>query len=96
MVKEEEILAEFKKGATAAEIAARLVAHANENGGKDNITVLAANISPNPVRLVYLKTQSLVRRLGPLVSLFMSVAAFILGYIACDQDWLRPILNMMK
>ncbi len=96
MVKEEEILAEFKKGATAAEIAARLVAHANENGGKDNITVLAANISPNPVRLLYLKTQSLVRKLGPLVSLLIGVAGFILGYMASDQDWLRPIFNLMK
>ena len=96
MVKEEEILEEFKKGATAAEIAARLVAQANENGGKDNITVLAANISPNPVRLIYLKTQALVRRQGPLVCLLGGVALFILGYFTRDQDWLRPILNLMK
>ncbi len=64
MVSDHEIKAEFRKHGTAAEIAQRLVRLANENGGKDNITVIIANISPNIFRQVYLRTRSFLRRRG--------------------------------
>lgn len=46
MVKDPDIVDIFRKGGTSAEIASRLVALANKNGGKDNITVIVAHISP--------------------------------------------------
>jgi protein phosphatase len=87
MVKDSDILGEFVKGGTAAEIAVRLVHMANENGGKDNITVIAANISPNPFRLLYMRLRSFVRRQGLkllwlFVTLAVGIAGFIGGYLA--------------
>jgi len=64
MVSDSEIKAEFRKHGTAADIAQRLVALANENGGKDNITVIVAHLSPAPFRLIYLRTRSFLRRHG--------------------------------
>jgi len=64
MVKDSEIAEEFVKGGAAAEIAHRLVDKANENGGKDNITVILANISPSPLRLVAMRTRSFMRKHG--------------------------------
>ncbi len=64
MATDEEILKEFAKHGTAAEIAQRLVKLANENGGKDNITVVVAHISPWPIRLIYLRTRSFLVRNG--------------------------------
>ena len=52
MVKDADICEEFRRGGSAAEITARLVNQANENGGKDNITVIAANVSPSLLRLI--------------------------------------------
>lgn len=46
MVKESEIKEEFRRGGSSADIAHRLIERANENGGKDNITVIVARISP--------------------------------------------------
>lgn len=85
MVKDQEILDEFAKHGTAADIAQRLVALANENGGKDNITVVVANISPHPLRLVYLRLRSLVRRRR--VSLAAAFFALVYGGIAFAAGW---------
>jgi PPM family protein phosphatase len=64
MVKDNDIVAEFNKHGTAAEIAQRLVSLANENGGKDNITVIVASISPNPIRQIYLRLRFFIRKHG--------------------------------
>lgn len=64
MVKDSVIKAELRKHGTAAELTQRLVWLANENGGKDNTTVIIANISPAPLRLIYLRTRSFLRRHG--------------------------------
>ncbi len=83
MVKDKEITEEFREGGTAAEIAARLVRLANDNGGKDNITVIVANISPNIARLLYLRARSLVRKEGlKLLWLLLTLAAGIGGFLA--------------
>jgi len=86
MVKDTDICAEFRKSGSAAEIAARLVNLANENGGKDNITVITANISPSPFRLVYFKLRAIKRRYGYkllwfVVSALLGLAGFVAGYL---------------
>jgi len=90
MVKDADMLEEFKKGGTSAEIAARLVNLANENGGKDNITVIVANISPSIFRLVFLQLRAFKRKQGLkllwlLVSLLGIGIGFIIGYVFRDS-----------
>ena len=84
MVTDANILEEFIKGGTAAEIVARLVDMANENGGKDNITAIAANISPNFFRLMFLRLRAFKKRQGMLlmwllISAIMGGIGFLLG-----------------
>lgn len=62
MVKEADILAEFNKSAAPAEIANRLVDLANQNGGKDNITVIVATVEPRLIRLYWLRWLSFWRK----------------------------------
>lgn len=62
MMKDSEIKTEVQRYGTAADIATQLVRLANENGGKDNITVIVVNISPNPVRHLIMRLRSYFRR----------------------------------
>lgn len=101
MVKNSEIVEEFRRGGTGAEIAGRLVNLANENGGKDNITVIVANISPNVFRLIYIKTRAIVRRHGLkllwlLVSLLCGLVGFIAGYIVNELGLLLPLIDFFR
>jgi protein phosphatase len=83
MVKDKELVEEFRSGGTAAEITARLVRLANDNGGKDNITVITANISPNIAKLLALRTRSLVRHQGlKMLWLLVTLGAGLIGFIA--------------
>jgi protein phosphatase len=91
MVSDADIKNEFRAGGMAADIAQRLVYLANENGGKDNITVIVASISPNPLRLIGMRTKSFLRRYGVTIGwiLFMMVyglACGVGGY-ALHQFW---------
>lgn len=84
MVSDADILKEFNRGGTAAEIVARLVDLANENGGKDNITAIVANISPSFFRLMFLRLRAFRKKQGMkllwlLVTLAVGVAGFFLG-----------------
>lgn len=82
MIRDHDIEAEFQHGGTAAEIGARLVRLANDNGGKDNITVVVINVSPNFFRLVYMRTRSFVHRQGlKLTWLLLTLAALIGGFV---------------
>jgi len=76
MVKDRDILDEFVKGGTSAEIAQRLVHLANDNGGKDNITVIVANISPSLPRLLWNRIRAFMRRHG------VRAAWFIITFLA--------------
>lgn len=93
MVPDKDIKKEFRRGGTAAEIAQRLVAMANENGGKDNITVIIATVSPSYTRMQLLRVRAALRR-GGLTPAWM---LFLLGYgIACAAagyllHWLKPL-----
>ncbi len=99
MVKDVDICAEFKRSGSAAEIAARLVNLANENGGKDNITVIAANISPSLFRLIYFKLRAVKRRHGYkllwfVVSLLLGLVGFLAGYIYRAKFGTLPLLDL--
>ncbi len=76
MVKDDEIKREFQRNASAAEIAHRLVTKANEYGGKDNITVVVVNISPAPLRMIYMRISNFFRRNG----IGLAWAAFLIVY----------------
>lgn len=85
MLKDPEIQAEFQRRGTCADIAQRLVAAANEKGGKDNITVITALISPNPLQQVTLSAASFFHRHGKkllwaLLALLFGAACFAAGY----------------
>jgi protein phosphatase len=64
MVSDDDIKEVFRKYGTAVEIAQHLVALANENGGKDNITVIVVSISPAPIRHIYMKTHAFFKKHG--------------------------------
>jgi len=97
MVPDKDIAEEFRQGGSAAEIAQRLVHLANENGGKDNITVVVATISPSLPRLVFSRLRSFWRRHGAstvwlLLFLLGTLGGLALGYYLglIDVFHLRP------
>lgn len=84
MVKDTDIVEQFRKPRAAADIAQRLVSMANENGGTDNITVIVAHISPSFGRSVQLRLHSFMRRHGKKVlygaaTVLLSVISLFLG-----------------
>ncbi len=86
MVKDAEICDVLRKRATSAEIASRLVDLANEKGGRDNITVIVAHISPtfgHFVRGFFRKHWRHV--LWTMVALAFGAACFFAGYYA--RQW---------
>lgn len=76
MVSDDDIKKEFRRSGNSAEIAQRLVNLANENGGKDNITVVVVNVSPAPLRLIYMRVASFLRRRGIGLVWGIGIAAF--------------------
>lgn len=64
MVPDRDIERIFERFGTAAEIAHQLVSLANENGGKDNITVVVAHIDPSAMRMFVQRVRALLRRYG--------------------------------
>ena len=81
MVKDSEILDIFRKRGTSAEIATRLVSTANEKGGRDNITVIVAHISPTLGHFV----SGAIRKhwkqaLNLLLALAFGAICFVAGY----------------
>lgn len=85
MLKDSEIRELFQKRGSPAEIAQRLVQLANENGGKDNITVIVANISPKAFRLLFRRIRTFFsghgfQLLWALLTLLAGAAGFAAGY----------------
>lgn len=64
MVKDAEIAEEFKKNASPAEIAHRLINIANDNGGKDNITVIIADIMPSLTTVMARRLKAFSKKRG--------------------------------
>lgn len=82
MVSDADMLAEFEKGGNAADIAARLVNLANENGGKDNITVVVAHINPKPMLMIVRRLRAFRREQGlKLLWLLVSLGAGVIGFL---------------
>ena len=72
-----------QRNASAAEISQRLVHMANENGGKDNITVVVVSVSPAPMRLIYMRIASFLRRRGIGLAWGAGIALFgLLSFLA--------------
>ena len=71
MCKDAEIIEEFRKNLAPAEIASRLITMANDNGGKDNITVIVADISPSMRTVVRHNVRSFSRRRGAGILYFL-------------------------
>lgn len=94
MVPDKDIVAEFRRSATSAEIAQRLVSMANENGGKDNITVVVAHISPSPMRHLFLQIRALFRRGGitPKRALLLLIYGLICGGIGYALQLVFPLV----
>ncbi len=85
MVPDSQILEVIRKGGTASEIAQNLVNLGNENGGKDNITVIAAIIEPKPLQQFFLRMRLFWRKHGKKILTFIFFLAYgfatgILGY----------------
>ncbi len=86
MAKDSEIAAEFKKGGRPAEIASRLVNLANDNGGKDNITVIVALLEPSLLTWLRSRFLAMWERRGThiawlIISLLLGAACFGAGYL---------------
>ncbi|GMU93737.1 MAG: hypothetical protein AMXMBFR4_27950 [Candidatus Hydrogenedentota bacterium] len=64
MCKDQEILPEFRKNLAPADIVPRLINLANDNGGKDNITVIVADISPSTWTVFQRRLRAFSRRRG--------------------------------
>lgn len=91
MVPDRDIEKIFERFGTAAEIAHQLVALANENGGKDNITVVVAHIDPSAMRMFVQRLRSLLRRYGFnilwLLALLSMGALGFLGGAYAQKAW---------
>lgn len=99
MVKDPRIAEEFRKRASAAEIAHNLVELANENGGKDNTTVIVANVSPSSVRLAAMRSRKFFIKYK--VAILVSAFALIWGSICfaagvMTRDWTLTFISKLK
>lgn len=81
MASNDQILEIIRNGGTAGEIAQKLVNLANENGGKDNITVIVTIIEPKPLQQFFMKTRLFWRKHGAkiLKILFLLVYGLLCG-----------------
>ena len=87
MVPEADICAEIQHGGTVKDTVRRLVDHANERGGRDNITVILAQLSPTTAELIRQHAKTSLRRHGPAVRravliLLFGAACFAAGFAA--------------
>lgn len=90
MAKDSEIRDEFQAGRTAAETAQRLIELANDNGGRDNTTVIVAHISPGPVQLAVLHGGAFLRRHGK--TMLWALAALAFGAVCLGAGyWVRGL-----
>jgi len=85
MVKDADITQEFKRNASPAEIAHRLVNIANDNGGKDNITVIVADIMPSLGTVLARRLKAFSKKRGAkllytLLFLLFGGLCFVAGY----------------
>ena len=85
MVKDADITQEFKRNASPAEIAHRRVNIANDNGGKDNITVIVTDIMPSLGTVLARRLKAFSKKRGAkllytLLFLLFGGLCFVAGY----------------
>ena len=93
MVSDQDITNEVVSGARASDIVARLIDLANANGGKDNITVVAANISPTAGHMFAANVRAFFKKNGvkllwALIIVLVLIAGLVGGYIINDMGLL--------
>jgi len=76
MCKDAEIIEEFRRNAAPAEIVGRLINMANDNGGKDNITVIVADISPSISTVFRRKLLAFTRKRGAGILIFLMLIIY--------------------
>ena len=86
MVKDSDIKAQFARNSAPAEIVHNLVEMANENGGKDNITVIVADISPSLRTMLARRIRWFSKRKGAkvvavLLALLYGGLCFLAGFL---------------
>lgn len=79
MVSDEDIAAEFQGSGGPFEISQRLVQMANDNGGKDNITVVVADISPTAGTLFSRRARAFLK--GPGAKLVWAAGLALFGFV---------------
>ncbi|MCX8064125.1 MAG: Stp1/IreP family PP2C-type Ser/Thr phosphatase [Candidatus Hydrogenedentes bacterium] len=93
MVPDDKILEIINEGGTAEYIAQRLIDQANENGGKDNITVIVAIIDPNPLKQKWFRLNLWWKRWGKIILKFVALIGY--GFLAGAIGFLlRGFLNL--
>ena len=85
MCRDAEIIPEFRKNWGPAEIVPKLIAMANDNGGKDNITVVVADVSPSASTVFRRRLRAFSRKRGAGILWFLlwvtwSALMIALGY----------------
>jgi len=98
MVPDSDIKNMFLQYGSSAEIAQQLVSRANENGGKDNITVIIAHISPSPVRMLAIRSRAFFRRhgLGMGWIIFLLIYGIICAGVGYALQLLYPLADLLK
>jgi len=76
MVPDKDIQDVFRTHGASGDIAQALVKLANENGGKDNITVIVAHVSPSFGRLVYQRARGFLKQNGFTLGWGLFLAAY--------------------
>jgi len=77
MARDDDIRDEFHAGGTAAETAQRLIKLANDNGGRDNTTVIVAHVRPGPVQFLLLHAGAFLRQHGR--TILWALATLVFG-----------------
>ena len=87
MARDSEIRAIFRKHGSSAEIAYRLIELANENGGRDNVTVIVAHISPTlGHRISSFFRHHGMKLLWGIITLLFGAVCFAAGYYFRDMS----------
>jgi protein phosphatase len=85
MVKDYDIKEEFRRGLSPAELAGRLIKLANDNGGRDNITVVVALLEPSLGTMLRTRWRTMRRQKG--VHMAWGLVAALLTLVGLAAGW---------
>lgn len=96
MVSDADLLEQINAGGTAQDVVERLVDLANENGGRDNITVILAEVSPRRADLIKRRASALLAQHGAAMARGLLLIVFAAVCFASGMATgfsLRPIVD---